>query len=126
MKGRVAFLRPAVMFGVLLMSAEAIALPWRPREPPKAPPTAHQLRDPFAWPPEPAVPDPIDATRFRASLAHLCNRVPEGVPANELLAAAQEAGVDPFLLGGLMFQQSRCNMKPPKRRNPKLGLGLLG
>lgn len=114
-----------VVFAVLLMSAEATALPWRPREPPKAPPTAHQLKDPFTWPPEPAVPDPVDAIRFRASLAHLCNRTPEAVPATELLAAAQEAGVDPFLLGGLMFQQSRCTMKA-KRRNPKLGYGPLG
>jgi murein DD-endopeptidase MepM/ murein hydrolase activator NlpD len=84
------------------------------------PQAAHQLRDVNRWPAEPESPKEIDAVRFRASLIHLCARsqaaeekatqTPESVALGDLvLAAAADAGIDPFLLSGLMFAQSNCH-----------------
>lgn len=121
------------------------ARPWTAREPPVAPPPAHQLRDLGRWPAEPAEPAPIDPQRFRQSVEHLCARGPvtdpekespvatptpppaaDGGPSGQALgdlvqAAATEAKVDPFLLAGMMFVQSGCRAG----RESRLGAGLL-
>jgi murein DD-endopeptidase MepM/ murein hydrolase activator NlpD len=119
--------------------------PWLARRPPVTPPAAHQLTDVGRWPAEPAVPPNIDPARFAAAIDHLCGHVDIDPPASTkavsdskapvssdagpheitlgelVLAAATEADVDPFLLGGLMYEQSGChpNLKAP------LGRGLL-
>jgi murein DD-endopeptidase MepM/ murein hydrolase activator NlpD len=106
----------------LLGAAEAHARPWKARRPPVAPQSAHQLRDVRLWPSEPPAPAEVDAERFRDSVVYLCRRPAERTPAHEVLEAAREAGVDPFLLAALMYEQSRCD---PKRRG-RSGYGLLG
>ena len=95
---------------------------WPPRKPPKTPKHAHQLSDISRWPAEPATPAEIDPERFRQSVAYLCGKKAEQTPADEVLASAKEAGVDPFLLASLMAEKSRCNPK----FNKDGGLGLLG
>jgi murein DD-endopeptidase MepM/ murein hydrolase activator NlpD len=76
-------------------------------------PGVHELKDPKRWPAEPETPPgPIDEARFRAALSGMC----EGMAsprllrriAREVLQASSEAGVDPFLLGALVYRQSRC------------------
>jgi murein DD-endopeptidase MepM/ murein hydrolase activator NlpD len=87
------------------------------------PPPAHQLLDVQRWPDEPAAPADIDfdVGKFRAAVAYLCRRPVERTPADEVLAAAREAGVDPFLLAALMSERSRCDSK----RKARGGIGLL-
>lgn len=95
--------------------------PWVKREPPKRPAHTHELSTLERWPSEPATPDPIDPAKFRSSLAYICNKEPDKVPADEVLAASAEHKIDPFLLAALMREQSRCD---PKREVRK-GWGLL-
>ena len=105
---------------MLLFAADAVAAekpPWRARrrrgDHGLLRPGLHQLKDPKRWPAEPASPPaPLDEERFREVLAGMC----EGVAsprmlrriAGETFTAATEAGVDPFLLGALVYRQSRC------------------
>ena len=108
---------------VLAAPAEA-SHPWEARRPAREPVPAHQLRTTSTWPAEPTLPAAIDPERFRASLVHLCGRRGEtvgAVIATDLLASANKAGVDPFLLAGLVFFQSACN---PALTSPT-GTGLL-
>ena len=86
------------------------------------PPATHQLIDTSRWPDEPAEPATIDPDKFREALAYLCGKPEAAVPADEILAAAHEAGVDAFLLAALVHERSRCE---PKRRT-RAGIGLLG
>lgn len=107
-----------------LAAVPAQARPWPARHPEKDPAPAHQLRSLSTWPAEPVTPAAIDAERFRASLVHLCGPRTEERTAglsDDLLAAAGQAGVDPFLLAGLMFYESVCN---PNLDSPS-GFGLL-
>jgi len=90
---------------------EAGAHPWPARRPPAEPKPAHQLRSVTTWPDEPATPEPVDDARFRGAFARLCGVDEDGAVAalsHDLLAAAREAGVDPFLLAALAFSASRC------------------
>jgi murein DD-endopeptidase MepM/ murein hydrolase activator NlpD len=73
------------------------------------------------WPTEPAVPAQINPERFREAVAYLCRKPVEQTPAYEVLAAAREADVDPFLLAALMSERSRCRPKLQSRN----GFGLL-
>jgi murein DD-endopeptidase MepM/ murein hydrolase activator NlpD len=86
----------------------AHSLPWLPRHPAIVPASAHQLTNIARWPEEPATPTTIDSEKFRASLVHVCGQPLDRTPADEVLASAREADVDPFLLGALMVVQSRC------------------
>ena len=97
--------------------------PWPARRPPAQPASAHQLLDIERWPDEPASPalTAIDAARFRQSVAYLCRKPLERSHADEVLAAARESGVDPFLLAALMTERSRCDAKKQSRQ----GTGLL-
>lgn len=95
--------------------------PWPARRPPVPPPPSHQLIDVGNWPDEIALPSPIDPARFKEALAYVCRRAGSTKRAPEVLAAAKEAGVDPFLLGALMSERSRCN---PRFRG-KAGIGVL-
>jgi murein DD-endopeptidase MepM/ murein hydrolase activator NlpD len=76
-------------------------------------PGLHQLKDPARWPAEPeSPPAPIDEARFRKALAAMCEGMASskllGRIAGEVLQVAAEAEVDPFLLGALVYRQSRC------------------
>jgi murein DD-endopeptidase MepM/ murein hydrolase activator NlpD len=86
------------------------------------PAASHQLLDTERWPDEPRSPEAVKPDQFRLSVAYLCRKAPERVPADELLASAREAGVDPFLLAALMHERSRCDA----RRTTRSGQGLLG
>lgn len=106
---------------LLLLAASGHGQPWPRREPPVHPPQTHELASPERWPSEPATPDPIDPEKFRAALSYFCSREPDRVPADEVLSAAEDEEVDPFLLAALMWEQSRCD---PKRKT-RQGYGLL-
>jgi Peptidase family M23 len=89
-------------------------------------PGVHELKDIRRWPAEPASPPgPPDAARFRAALFAMCEGMATaraiGHIADEVREAAAEAGVDPFLLGALVYRASRCN---PRLQTP-FGVGLL-
>ncbi len=59
--------------------------------------------------------------RFRQAVAYVCRKPVDQTPAYEILAAAREANVDPFLLAALMSERSRCKEKAKGRG----GFGLL-
>jgi hypothetical protein len=76
-------------------------------------PGVHELKDLSRWPAEPASPpEPIDRTRFRKSFSGMC----EGMAslrllrhiADDIRQVSSETGVDPFLLGALVYRESRC------------------
>jgi hypothetical protein len=72
------------------------------------------LRTPSTWPAEPSVSDQVDDVRFRAAFARLCKVDEDGAVAalsHDMLAAARENAVDPFLMAGLAFYASHCNPK---------------
>jgi hypothetical protein len=120
----VAFVFPVIHVGPIMLFLAAAAghgKPWEARKPPVLPANTHELATPDRWPAEPAQPEPIDPARFRESLGYLCSKPADQVPADDLLAAAKDAQVDPFLLGALVREESRCD---GKRRN-KRGFGLL-
>ena len=89
-------------------------------------PGLHQLKDIRRWPAEPASPKgPVDSRKFVAAIGAICvgvitarmaRRLGEGI-----LTAASDAGVDPFLLGALVYRQSRCN----PRLESSFGVGVL-
>src|SRR5687768_2776294 len=111
-----------LVVGVVGGVAEA-GRPWPARRPPTQPAPAHQLLDVERWPDEPVSPPlaSLDAEKFRQSVAYLCRRPVERSHADEVLAAARESGVDPFLLAALMSERSRCDAK----RRSRVGTGLL-
>jgi hypothetical protein len=85
----------------------------------------HELKDPAGWPAEPPTPaHPLDAARFEAALVDLCATVAprEALPeiARLVWTAATGADVDPFLLGALIYRQSRC--RPAQKGSGGLGL----
>ena len=89
-------------------------------------PGVHELKDIRRWPAEPASPTgPPDATRFRAALVGMCEGMAAaratGHIADDVREAAAQAGVDPFLLGALVYRASRCN----PRLQTSFGVGLL-
>jgi murein DD-endopeptidase MepM/ murein hydrolase activator NlpD len=101
-----------------------IVRPWKARRSPFPPPSSHQLVETSRWPQEPAAPDVVGeagAAKFRTALAYLCRRPEAKVPADELRAAAREAGVDVFLLAALVHERSRCDA----RKRTRGGMGLL-
>jgi hypothetical protein len=89
--------------------------PWRARRPPFPPPATHQLVDVSRWPEEPTSPEQVMPDRFRQAVAYLCRKPVDQTPAYEILAAAREAHVDPFLLAALMTERSRCKEKAKGR-----------
>lgn len=105
---------------LLLVAATATAdprLPWSVRKRRNGDallrPGVHEVKDPKRWPAEPeSPPDPIDGARFRGAFAGMCEgmtseRMARHI-ADEILEAAAEAHVDPFLLGALVYRESRC------------------
>lgn len=73
----------------------------------------HELKDPKRWPAEPeSPPSPVDETRFRKAFTGMCEGMASprmlGRIADEIRQVSSEAGVDPFLLGALVYRESRC------------------
>jgi murein DD-endopeptidase MepM/ murein hydrolase activator NlpD len=100
----------------LVEAAQGDATPWRARRRPgaRASERASVLVDVSEWPAEPASPEAasIDAARFADALRQLCGGMPRDRPqryAEWILSASREAGIDPFLLAGLVFRMSRCD-----------------
>jgi murein DD-endopeptidase MepM/ murein hydrolase activator NlpD len=80
--------------------------------------TAHRNTPIDLWPDEPPTPAPVDVTRFREALGTICGRMPPSRLERYAGAVRTEAGrfaVDPFLLAALMYDQSRCWPRTPKR-----------
>jgi hypothetical protein len=76
-------------------------------------PGVHEAKDPKRWPAEPeSPPAPVDGARFRKALSGMCEGMASprllGRISEEILQVAGEAGVDPFLLGALVYRESRC------------------
>ncbi len=81
---------------------------------------------PQDWPPEPRSPDSVDTTRFARALKLLCGWMPPGrakLYAETVIQSANEFKVDPFLLGALIYRESRC--RPRKEELGGVGLTLL-
>jgi murein DD-endopeptidase MepM/ murein hydrolase activator NlpD len=95
--------------------------PWPRRDCPVAPAPAHELESLERWGTEPATPAEIDPVKFRTSVAYFCAMPEDKVFSDEILEAANESKVDPFLLAALMREQSRCDPKKKLRQ----GWGLL-
>lgn len=75
------------------------------------------------WPPEPESPEIVDVDRFAKALRMLCGWMPRNRShryAKWILSAAKEFGEDPFLIGGLIYRESRCH----PRREELGGIGL--
>jgi len=73
--------------------------------------TAHKNTPVDLWPAEPLSPNPVNDDQFSAALLRLCGD--EGAKkaktlSMEILEAAAIFSVDPFLLGALVFDGSRC------------------
>ena len=127
------FLRFSAFTAVALLAAEVLAAadgtPWPARRRHSEEglrPGVHELKDIRRWPAEPASPPgPPDPSRFRAAMLGLCEGTATaraiGHIADRVREAAAEAGVDPFLLGALVYRASRCD----PRLTTSFGVGLL-
>jgi len=115
---RATFLVPAV---ILIFAADVAAAGERPPWPARKRrtdkgllrPGVHEAKDIKRWPAEPdSPPAPIDGEKFRKSFSGMC----EGMASmrllrrisGEILQVADEVGVDPFMLGALVYRESRC------------------
>jgi murein DD-endopeptidase MepM/ murein hydrolase activator NlpD len=87
----------------------------------------HEMKDPGGWPAEPPSPGgALDGARFDDAMIALCRPVAGPADVAEVARLVREASaaraVDPFLVGALMYRQSRCR---PNDHSPS-GVGLLG
>ncbi|HXU03106.1 MAG TPA: M23 family metallopeptidase [Polyangia bacterium] len=120
--------RHAVLLVALLAApaASAHARPWEAREPSVEPKPAHQLKNPATWPAEPDAPvAPIDAAKFAAAWAYLCEVAPESTTAAlapKILAAASAAKSDPFTLAALARFSSHCDAAYKAKKGSAYGL----
>jgi murein DD-endopeptidase MepM/ murein hydrolase activator NlpD len=80
--------------------------------------TAHRKTPIELWPAEPGTPAKVEQAKFNDALGLLCGKM----PARRLkrygemvVAEATAFGVDPFLLGALLYDRSRCWPTTPKR-----------
>lgn len=108
----------ALLISLVLLGRPDVAdarLPWPPRKPPVKPGPVHQLRAIQTWPAEPDAPATIDPQRFRDALADLCGDGRPGLPADVVLAASDEAQVDPFLLAAVAYERSGCGQSAQSR-----------
>lgn len=116
----------AMLLAVALLAADRP--PWRPRRRPGMRPNllAGERVTPADWADEPDAPPDVDPTRFASALRSLCGQMPKERPgryAEWMLRYGGEFGVDPFLLGALVFRESRC--RPDKQELGGVGLSLL-
>lgn len=111
--------------------------PWAPRarfkrkrRPRHMPALGMALIDLESWPVEPASPSPVVRRQFADALRRLCGGRPRLSKqrarryAKWIISAGRWFQVDPFLLAGLAYRQSRCD--PRIRRGHRGGLTSLG
>ena len=103
------------------------ARPWRARRRPGVRPnlilTERVL--PSDWPAEPSTPRDVDPARFASALHAMCGFMPperRARWAQWTIDYAREFSVDPFLLGALVYRQSRCLPDAEDADGPGLGL----
>jgi len=116
---------------VLVLSMLCVAAdrsPWRARKRPGVQPNklAAARIAPSDWPKEPASPPDVDPGRFGEAIRELCGWMRPSrrrAYADYILTSAKQFGVDPFLLGGLIYRESRC--RPQKEELGGLGLTLM-
>jgi hypothetical protein len=66
---------------------------------------------PSDWPSEPNSPSSVDPGRFARALTELCGWMPPGRAqhySEKIIGAADEFKEDPFLVGSLIYRESRC------------------
>lgn len=129
MRRRIATLLLLVALAVLAMGSDKP--PWHARRRPL--PRPNRIADarvaPSDWPPEPESPPTIDRALFARALRTLCR----GGPLERaerwtgyLVDAAETFDVDPFLLGALVYRESRCRSDAENgERTSGLGLTLI-
>jgi murein DD-endopeptidase MepM/ murein hydrolase activator NlpD len=75
-------------------------------------PSAHGLVDLSRWPAEPPSPTAVEEKPFALALKELCGGwMPPQRPfqyAAWIIGYSREFGIDPFLLGAVLYRQSRC------------------
>jgi murein DD-endopeptidase MepM/ murein hydrolase activator NlpD len=107
-----------------LRSADVPKPPWPRRAPPRTERPWRGLAKPKAWPPEPRGPETVDKPRLARALIQICGRLPQDRAdrlAGWVHEYAQLFEVDPFMVGALIYRQSRCRSKLVGR---KKGIGL--
>ncbi|MBN2343356.1 MAG: M23 family metallopeptidase [Deltaproteobacteria bacterium] len=82
---------------------------------------------PEMWPTEPPSPDEINSAQFIAALRILCGHQRVGPERGQkfgaaILTNAATFEVDPFLVAGLIYDQSRCLPKQPPNETRRYGL----
>ncbi len=110
----------------LLVSGQARG-PWRARRRPGRSPNAVLAARvlPSEWPGEPTSPRTVDPDRFADALHTLCGttrRDRERPWADAIRTYAAEFDVDPFLLGALVYRESRCQSQADSVEGPGIGL----
>jgi murein DD-endopeptidase MepM/ murein hydrolase activator NlpD len=114
----------AMLLATALIAADRP--PWRPRKRPSARPNelASERVTPADWASEPDAPGAVEPRRFAQALESLCSgylpKDREDRYAEWMLRYGSEFDVDPFLLGALIFRQSRC--RPDSRELGGVGL----
>jgi murein DD-endopeptidase MepM/ murein hydrolase activator NlpD len=109
------------MMAFVSVSIAAGRLPWRRRigkDVENLHLTAHKNTPPEIWPYEPKTPDKIDRDRFKRAISEICGKMPPArldMYTDTILGEASSFEVDPFLIGALMYDQSRCWPLTPKR-----------
>ncbi len=117
----------AVMLIALLLLTGQARGPWRARRRTGRSPNAVLAArvQPAEWPAEPASPRTVEPERFAAALHTLCatwRRDRERPWADAIRTYATEFDVDPFLLGALVYRESRCQSDADSVEGPGLGL----
>lgn len=128
MRRRIALLL-VVLLSLLAMGQERPS--WHPRRRPL--PRPNRIADARVhvtdWPDEPETPENVEPSRFAEALRTLCGGgPPERMErwTGYLLSAAEEFEVDPFLLGALVYRESRCRSDAENGdRGSGLGLTLI-
>ncbi|MDH5675824.1 MAG: M23 family metallopeptidase [Myxococcales bacterium] len=112
-----------LLLGLQLLAADRP--PWRARKRPEIRPNrlAAMHVSPHDWAPEPAAPAIVEAAAFDGALRKLCGWMRPGRARDYgawIRRYAGDFGVDPFLLAGLVYRESRCRAD----REELGGLGL--
>ncbi len=97
--------------------------PWLPRRQTQMKPNRMGVFDLKIWPPEPRAPQAFTLQAFARALTYLCGWMPTNRAtryATWILASSKLHGVDPTLLGALIYDASRCR----PRMKASAGIGL--
>jgi Peptidase family M23 len=112
----------------LLRPGEIPPPPWPRRRPARDKRPWRGYAPPAAWPAEPSSPPvtAIDAEKLGGALRRLCGRGLKQATAQRyagwMIEQGKHFGVDPFLIGAVIFHQSRCRLGKPRKRGHGEGL----